>query len=108
MLEGLSHLDRWHVNGSLESRIPHNLSIAFEGIDADMLLASVPELALSTGSACSSRALRGSTTLRAISLPDDLARGTVRIGFGRTTTLTHVLTATAILCSRVAALRVAQ
>ena len=75
------------MNGSLEERIPHNLSIAFEGVDADVLLASMPELALATGSACSAGALKGSETLKAIGLPNDLADGTVRIGFGRTTTL---------------------
>ena len=105
LLDGLSDLDGWHVNGSLEHRIPHNLSIAFEAIDADILLASISELALSTGSACSSGSLRESITLQAIGLPDDLARGTIRIGFGRTTTLEHVLTAAAILRGRVTALR---
>ena len=105
LLEGLSDLDDWHVNGSLEHRIPHNLSIAFEGIDADILLASIPELALSTGSACSSGSLRESLTLRAIGVPNDLACGTIRIGFGRTTTFEHVMTAAAILRGRVTALR---
>ncbi len=105
LLDGLADLDGWRVNGSLDERIPHNLSIAFEGVDAEALLASTPELALSTGSACSSGSLRNSTTLTAIGLPEDLARGTVRIGFGRTTTLDDVLTAAAILRNRVAALR---
>ena len=50
MLDALSDLDGWQVNGSLEERIPHNLSIAFEGVDAEVLLASMPELALATGS----------------------------------------------------------
>ena len=105
MLEGLADLDGWRVNGSLDERIPHNLSIAFEGVDADVLLASTPELALSTGSACSSGSLRDSITLKAIGLRDDLARGTIRIGFGRTTTLDDILTAAAVLRDRVATLR---
>ena len=53
MLEGLSSLGGWQVNGSLEDRVPHNLSIAFEGVDAEILLDSLPQLALATGSACS-------------------------------------------------------
>ena len=105
MLEGLAGLEGWQVNGSLDERIPHNLSIAFDDIDAEVLLASTPELALSTGSACSSGSLRTSTTLEALGLPDDLARGTVRIGFGRTTTLDEVRTAASILQTRVALLR---
>ena len=104
-LQGLSELDGWQVNGSLDERIPHNLSIAFEGVDADVLLSKTPELAIATGSACSSGALRQSTTLVAIGLPDPLANGTVRIGFGRTTTLDEVVFAAATLSSRVTSLR---
>lgn len=106
MLEALASLDRWRVNGSLEERIPHNLNIAFEGVDADALLASMPELALATGAACSSGALKGSETLKAIGLADDLADGTVRMGFGRTTTLDEVQVAADLLCDRVGMLRI--
>ena len=105
MLDRLADLDGWQVNGSLGERIPHNLSIAFEGVDAQALLASLPELALSTGSACSAGALTGSETLKAIGLPDDLADGTVRIGFGRTTMPDDVRIAAGLLRERVTALR---
>ena len=105
MLEFLSGLDGWQVNGSLEDRIPHNLSLAFEGVDADALLASVPELALATGSACSGGSVKGSETLRAIGLSQDLAEGTIRIGFGRTTTLEEVQFAAHLLCEKVRSLR---
>lgn len=105
MLNGLSELEGWQLNGSLETRIPHNLSVAFEGVDAEMLLASLPELALATGSACSAGSLRGSATLRAISVPEPLANGTIRIGFGRTTTPEEVRTAASLLCDRVHLLR---
>lgn len=105
MLEGLSSLEGWQVNGSLEDRVPHNLSIAFEGVDAEMLLESLPELALATGSACSGGALKESETLKAIGLPRSLAEGTVRIGFGRTTTVDEVRTAAALLRERVELLR---
>ena len=103
--DALADLDGWHVNGSLEERIPHNLSIAFEGVDAEILLASIPELALATGSACSAGALEVSETLRAIGLPDDLANGTIRIGFGRTTTVDEVRIAANLLCERIRSLR---
>ena len=101
MLEGLSSLDGWQVNGSLEERVPHNLSIAFDGMDADVLLESLPDLALATGSACSGGALKESETLKAIGLPRNLAEGTVRIGFGRTTTVDEVRTAAALIRERV-------
>ena len=105
MLDSLARLDGWQVNGSLEERIPHNLSIAFERVDAQVLLAGIPELALSTGSACSSGSLKGSDTLRSIGLPDELTGGTIRIGFGRTTTPDEVRMAADLLCDRVASLR---
>ena len=105
MLDALDGLDGWQVNGSLEKRIPHNLSIAFEGVDAEVLLTSMPELALATGSACNAGSPKGSETLRAIGLPDDLANGTVRIGFGRTTTLQDVRKAATLLCDKVRSLR---
>ena len=105
MLDSLAGLDGWQVNGSLEERIPHNLSIAFERVDAQVLLAAIPELALSTGSACSSGSMKGSDTLRSIGLSDELAGGTIRIGFGRTTTPDEVRMAADLLCDRVASLR---
>ncbi len=105
MLEGLADLSRWQVNGSLEERIPHNLSIAFEDVDADLLLASLPELALATGSACSGGSLKESETLRAIGLSNVLAAGTVRLGFGRTTTCDHVHKAAGLLCDKVRSIR---
>ena len=105
MLDGLADLDGWQVNGTVDERIPHNLSIAFDGADADVLLASLPQLALSTGSACSSGSLKRSDTLTALGLPDDLAGGTVRIGFGRTTTLEQVRKAARLLREQVSLLR---
>ena len=105
LLETLAELGEWQVNGSLEERIPHNLSIAFENVDAGVLLASLPELALATGSACSGGSLKESETLRAIGLSDDLAGGTVRIGFGRTTTVEEVRRAAESLRDKVTLFR---
>ena len=105
MLEMLSGLNGWQINGSLEDRVPHNLSLAFEGVDAEALLASLPELALATGSACSGGSVKGSETLRAIGLSQDLADGTIRVGFGRTTTLEEVRIAANLLCEKVTSLR---
>ena len=104
-IQGLSDLDGWQINGSLDERIPHNLNIAFEGVDADLLLAATPELAMATGAACSGGALGRSRTLAAVGLPEALAQGAVRIGFGRTTTLDEVVFAAATIRSRVTALR---
>ena len=74
------------VNGSLTRRIPGNLNIAFPGIEAESLIARLPELALATGSACSSAVNEPSHVLTALGLSPELAAGSLRIGFGRFTT----------------------
>jgi cysteine desulfurase len=78
------------LQGSAERRIPGNLNIAFAGIDADKLLAALPELSLSTGSACSSAAVEPSYVMTALGLDAAAARGAVRIGLGRFTTEAEV------------------
>jgi cysteine desulfurase len=74
------------VNGDLDRRLPGNLNVAFPGVDALALLDTLPELALSTGSACTSAEVEPSYVLKALGLDDALAIGAVRIGLGRFTT----------------------
>jgi cysteine desulfurase len=74
------------VNGSLAHRLPANLNVAFAGVNADALLMALPEIALSTGSACSSAAPEPSHVLRALGLTEAEARSSVRFGLGRMTT----------------------
>lgn len=88
------------VNGSLCHRVPHNLNLAFLGVDADTLVASIPGLAISTGSACSAGALGTSHVLQAIA-PDEVASSAIRIGFGRATTAAEVDTAARMICDAV-------
>jgi cysteine desulfurase len=76
-------IDGLRINGAMEHRLPGNLNVSFPGIDAEALLMSLPDLALSTGSACSSAAVEPSHVLRAIGVPPDLAHGSVRFGLGR-------------------------
>ncbi|HKY96063.1 MAG TPA: aminotransferase class V-fold PLP-dependent enzyme [Kiloniellales bacterium] len=73
-------------NGSAEARIPGNLNVTLPGVDAQALLKSLPELALSTGSACTSTEVEPSHVLHALGLSDADAAATLRIGFGRFTT----------------------
>jgi cysteine desulfurase len=79
-------LDDMRVNGSMAQRLPANLNVAFSDINADALLTALPEIALSTGSACSSAAPEPSHVLRALGLTEAEARSSVRFGLGRTTT----------------------
>ena len=74
------------LNGHPSERLPHNANIAFEGVEGDALMASLPGVALSTGSACSSESLSASYVLQAIGLPDALAYASLRFGVSRFTT----------------------
>jgi len=84
-------------NGNLTNRLPGNSSLTFPGVEADALLMNVPELALSTGSACTSGAPDPSHVLTAIGLPRDLALSTVRVGLGRFNSESDVRTAVSLL-----------
>lgn len=85
------------ILGSTDERVPHNLNLAFPWVMADELLARVPQLALSTGSACSSSAIEPSRVLAAMGVDRKLSECAVRIGFGRTTALEEVEAAAAQL-----------
>jgi cysteine desulfurase len=85
-----SGLDGVRVNGSMEFRLPHNLNVSFAGVEAEALLMSLPKIAASTGSACSSASVEPSHVLRALGLPDDAARSSVRFGLGRFNTVEEI------------------
>jgi cysteine desulfurase len=74
------------VNGSMEGRLPHNLNVAFEGVEASRLLESVGDVDLSSGSACTTASLEPSHVLRAMGCPDRVVYSSVRFGLGRETT----------------------
>jgi len=78
-----SGLEGVEINGSLEHRLPGNLNLSFAGVNAETLLMSLPDVALSTGSACSSAVAEPSHVLRSIGVSEDLARSSVRFGLGR-------------------------
>jgi cysteine desulfurase len=74
------------LNGHSELRLPGNLNLRFAGVAALDLLAALPDLALSTGSACSSAEIEPSYVIKALGLDRDTANGAIRIGLGRFTT----------------------
>jgi cysteine desulfurase len=94
-----------HLNGHPERRLPGNLHVSFDGVVADALLAEVPGLALSTGSACTSARPEPSHVLRALGLPEARVRGGVRIGLGRFTREAEIETAADLLVAAVLRLR---
>jgi cysteine desulfurase len=98
-------LEGVQVNGSLEYRLPGNLNLSFSGVDAEALLTSLPEIALSTGSACSSASVEPSHVLRALGLSEAQARSSVRFGVGRFNTQDEIDYAAARIVSTVGKLR---
>lgn len=93
------------VNGSREQRVAQNLNLSFEGVEAEALLAQLPTVAISTGSACSSGSIGPSAVLTAMGLEDDRVRSAVRIGFGRGTGPEEVRDAAVKVAIAVARLR---
>jgi cysteine desulfurase len=72
-----------HLNGHLEKRLPNTLNISFPGIEASTLLSSMNEIAASAGAACHSHGINISSVLKAINLPEKLAKGTIRFSTGK-------------------------
>ena len=79
-------IDDCKVNGSLEHRLPGTSNISFPGIEGNALLASLPDLAVSSGSACTSSRPEASPVLLAMGLKPDLAKASLRISIGRFST----------------------
>jgi cysteine desulfurase len=87
LLAGLrGALDGVRVNGSLERRLPHNLHVSFEGVEGEALLMAIGDIAVSTGSACSSGSQAPSHVLLAIGATGENAGASIRFGLGRWTT----------------------
>lgn len=86
-----------HLNGHPTRRLPNTLNVSFAGCDGNTLLASVPEIAASTGSACHSGRTEPSGVLLAMHLQPDLALGAVRFSLGRWTTVEEIDRAAALI-----------
>jgi len=104
---GLRHsIPDVRVNGHSEKRLPNTLSISIRGINADELLAAIdPFVAASAGAACHSGKVRVSHVLEAMAVPEEWARGTLRLSTGRNTTLADVRAATSAIAQAVDQLR---
>lgn len=90
LLEQVKDLEEVHVNGSLEQRVPGILNISFAFVEGESLMMSLKDLAVSSGSACTSASLEPSYVLRALGLSDELAHSSLRISLGRFTTKADV------------------
>ena len=79
----LTELDEVYINGSLEHRLPHNLNISFAYVEGESLLMGINDIAVSSGSACTSATLEPSYVLKALGAGDELAHSSIRFGVGR-------------------------
>jgi cysteine desulfurase len=107
LLEGIrSRLAGVALNGHAELRVAGNLNLAFEGVEAEALMKALPGLAVSSGSACTSKAVEPSYVLRALGLPDARARSSIRLAIGRFNTAAEIDRAVEALVTQVTRLRV--
>lgn len=85
-LEGLNDIEEIYINGDLDQRFPGNLNVSFNFVEGESLIMSLKDLAISSGSACTSASLEPSYVLRALGLNDELAHSSLRFSLGRFTT----------------------
>uniref|UniRef100_E6QRS8 cysteine desulfurase n=1 Tax=mine drainage metagenome TaxID=410659 RepID=E6QRS8_9ZZZZ len=86
LLTGLMTMEEVYVNGDMTNRVPHNLNISFNYVEGESLLMAIKEVAVSSGSACTSASLEPSYVLRALGRNDELAHSSIRFSLGRFTT----------------------
>ncbi len=86
LLKGLQDIEEIYINGDLEQRVPHNLNISFNFVEGESLMMALKDLAVSSGSACTSASLEPSYVLRALGRNDELAHSSIRFSLGRFTT----------------------
>ena len=104
-LELIDGIEEVYINGDMEHRYVGNLNVSFNYVEGESLIMAVKELAVSSGSACTSASLEPSYVLRALGRNDELAHSSLRITFGRFTTLEEVEYAANLLKSKIGKLR---
>ena len=105
LLAGLSSIPHVYVNGDMEQRVPHNLNISFAYVEGESLMMALKDLAVSSGSACTSASLEPSYVLRALGRNDELAHSSIRFTLGRFNTEEEIDYAIELLHSKIGKLR---
>jgi cysteine desulfurase len=105
LLRGLREIEETYVNGDMDKRVPHNLNISFNFVEGESLIMAVKDVAVSSGSACTSASLEPSYVLRALGRNDELAHSSIRFTVGRFTTEQDVDYVINLLKSKIAKLR---
>ena len=105
LLKGLTEIEEVYVNGDLNHRVPHNLNISFNYVEGESLIMAIKDIAVSSGSACTSASLEPSYVLRALGRSDELAHSSIRFSIGRYTTEEDINHATDLLKQKICKLR---
>jgi len=105
LLAGFTDMEEVVINGDMESRIPGNLNISFNYVEGESLMMAISDIAVSSGSACTSASLEPSYVLRALGLSDELAHSSIRFTIGRYTTEENVDEAIGLVREKVQKLR---
>jgi cysteine desulfurase len=105
LAKGLQEMEEVYINGDLEHRVPHNLNVSFNYVEGESLIMAIKDLAVSSGSACTSASLEPSYVLRALGRSDELAHSSIRFTFGRFTTEEEIDFTINLIKEKVAKLR---
>ena len=105
LAKGLLEIEEVYINGDMEHRVPHNLNVSFNFVEGESLIMAVKDLAVSSGSACTSASLEPSYVLRALGRSDELAHSSIRFTIGRFTTEEDIDFAVKLLKDKVGKLR---
>ncbi len=105
LAKGLAGIEEIYVNGDLERRVPHNLNVSFNYVEGESLIMAIKDIAVSSGSACTSASLEPSYVLRALGRSDELAHSSIRFTIGRFTTEEEVDYAVDLIRRKVGKLR---
>src|SRR5947208_9745059 len=102
---GLSQIEEVYLNGDMERRVPHNLNVSFNFVEGESLIMAIKDVAVSSGSACTSASLEPSYVLRALGRSDELAHSSIRFTVGRFTTEEEIDYTVDLLKRKIAKLR---
>ena len=105
LYRGLNTMEEVYVNGDMEARVPHNLNISFNFVEGESLIMAIKDVAVSSGSACTSASLEPSYVLRALGRNDELAHSSIRFTVGRFTTEEEVDYVVELLKGKIGKLR---
>ena len=105
LLKGFQEMEEVYVNGDMDNRVPHNLNISFNFVEGESLIMAIKDVAVSSGSACTSASLEPSYVLKSLGRSDELAHSSIRFTIGRFTTEEEIDYTIDLLKSKIAKLR---